>query len=96
MCETAWAAGAKVNVATHDDGLIREAVAFVRGAGLSKDRFELQMLYGIKPQLQARLAADGLPVRVYVPMGADWYGYYSRRLAERPANVATVLRGLFR
>lgn len=96
MCETAWAAGAKVNVATHDDGLIREAVAFVRGAGLGKERFELQMLYGIKPQLQARLAADGLPVRVYVPLGADWYGYYSRRLAERPANVATVLRGLFR
>lgn len=96
MCETAWAAGAKVNVATHDDGLIREAVAFVRGAGLGKERFELQMLYGIKPQLQARLAADGLPMRVYVPLGADWYGYYSRRLAERPANAATVLRGLFR
>lgn len=95
-CEAAWRAGAKVNVATHDEALIAEATAFVRGAGLGRDRYELQLLLGVKPGLQRRLAAEGHPVRVYVPIGHDWYGYFSRRLAERPANAAVVLRGLFR
>lgn len=94
LCERAWRSGAKVNVATHDEGLIREATAFLRGADLPRDRYELQLLYGVRPQLQARLVADGHPVRLYVPIGADWYGYFSRRLAERPANVAVVLRGI--
>jgi proline dehydrogenase len=95
-CETAWRAGAKVNVATHDEGLIAEATAFARGAGLGAERYELQLLYGVKPALQRRLVAQGHPVRIYVPLGVDWYGYFSRRLAERPANLAVVLRGLFR
>ncbi len=95
MCERAWQLGAKVNVATHDEALIREATAFVRGAALPVGRYELQLLYGVRPQLQERLVAEGHPVRLYVPIGADWYGYFSRRLAERPANAAVVLRGLF-
>jgi len=95
LCERAWQLGAKVNVATHDDGLIREATAFVRGARLDADRYELQLLYGVRPKLQQRLVDDGHPVRLYVPVGADWYGYFSRRLAERPANAAVVLRGIF-
>ncbi|MBW6456307.1 MAG: proline dehydrogenase family protein [Trueperaceae bacterium] len=94
LCERAWQLGAKVNVATHDDGLIREAAAFVRGARLARDRYELQLLYGVRPRLQQRLVDDGHPVRLYVPVGADWYGYFSRRLAERPANAAVVLRGI--
>jgi proline dehydrogenase len=94
LCERAWRGGAKVNVATHDEGLIREATAFLRGADLPRERYELQLLYGVRPQLQARLVAEGHPVRLYVPVGADWYGYFSRRLAERPANVAVVLRGI--
>lgn len=94
LCERAWQLGAKVNVATHDDGIIREATAFVRGARLERDRYELQLLYGVRPRLQQRLVDDGHPVRLYVPVGADWYGYFSRRLAERPANVAVVLRGI--
>lgn len=94
-CETAWRAGAKVNVATHDEGLLTEATAFARGAGLGPDRYELQLLFGVKPALQRRLVEAGHPVRVYVPIGADWYGYFSRRLAERPANAAVVVRGLF-
>lgn len=94
LCERAWQLGAKVNVATHDDGIIREATAFVRGAGLERDRYELQLLYGVRPRLQQRLVDDGHPVRLYVPVGADWYGYFSRRLAERPANAAVVLRGI--
>jgi len=94
LCERAWQLGAKVNVATHDDGIIREATAFVRGAELARDRYELQLLYGVRPRLQQRLVDDGHPVRLYVPVGADWYGYFSRRLAERPANAAVVLRGI--
>ncbi len=95
-CERAWRAGAKVNVATHDETILREMLAFVRGAGMSRERYELQLLFGVKPRLQRRLVEDGHPVRIYVPVGADWYGYFSRRLAERPANVAVVVRGLFR
>lgn len=94
LCERAWQLGAKVNVATHDDGIIREATAFVRGARLEPDRYELQLLFGVRPRLQQRLVDDGHPVRLYVPVGADWYGYFSRRLAERPANAAVVLRGI--
>lgn len=94
-CEAAWRAGARVNVATHDEGLIAETLAFARGAAVGAERYELQLLFGVKPALQRRLVAEGHPVRVYVPIGADWYGYFSRRLAERPANAAVVLRGLF-
>ncbi|MDT3681928.1 MAG: proline dehydrogenase family protein [Truepera sp.] len=88
-------AGLKLNIATHDEALLRELLAYARGARLGPERYEVQMLYGVRPQLQERLTAQGHPVRVYVPFGADWYGYYSRRLAERPANLAFVVRGLF-
>lgn len=88
-------ADAKANVATHDESIIREVAAYVQGAGLGADRYEFQLLYGVAPQLQDRLVAAGYPVRIYVPYGEDWYGYYSRRLAERPANLAFVVRGLF-
>lgn len=94
LCERAWQLGAKVNVATHDEGLLQQVTAFLRGSGLARDRYELQLLYGVRPRLQQRLVDDGHPVRIYVPVGADWYGYFSRRLAERPANAAVVLRGI--
>lgn len=87
-------AGAKANVATHDERILREVAAYARGAGLTDARYEFQLLYGVAPQLQDRLVASGYPVRIYVPYGDDWYGYYSRRLAERPANLMFVLRGL--
>jgi proline dehydrogenase len=86
-------AGAKIDVATHDERLLAEVAAYIRGAGLGADRYELQLLYGVRTQLQRRLAEEH-PVRIYVPFGRDWYGYFSRRLAERPANLAFVLRGL--
>ena len=89
------AAGAHVDIATHDERLIDRALAHVDAAGLTPDRYGVQMLYGVKPGLQDRLATAGRPVRLYVPMGDDWYGYYSRRLAERPANLGVVVRGLF-
>jgi proline dehydrogenase len=60
------------------------------------DRYEFQMLYGIRRDLQRRLAADGFGVRVYIPFGREWFPYFMRRLGERPANVAFVLRSLLR
>lgn len=86
--------GARIGIATHDERLIETIGAFVRGAGIGPDRYEFQLLYGVRPGLQDGLAQRH-PVRVYVPFGRDWYGYFSRRLAERPANLAFVLRGLF-
>ena len=88
-------AGAKIGVATHDEGIVREVEAFARGAGLGPERLEFQFLYGVKPALQRALAGRGHKVRVYIPYGHDWYGYFSRRLAERPANLLFVVRGLF-
>lgn len=87
-------AGATLGVATHDESIIRETEAFVRGAGLGPERYEFQFLYGVKPGLQRALVARGHKVRIYIPYGRDWYGYFSRRLAERPANLLFVVRGL--
>lgn len=83
-------------LATHDERLISRAVAFVREQGIAPDRFEFQMLYGVRRDLQERLVRAGFGVRVYVPYGTEWYPYFMRRLAERPANVAFVLRSILR
>ncbi len=88
-------AGMHVNVASHDERVLAETAAYVRGAGLTRERYEFQLLFGVSPVLQGRLLEAGHSVRIYVPFGRDWYGYFSRRLAERPANVAFVIRGLF-
>ncbi len=89
------AGGAHVNIATHDESILRDAISFIRGAGLGPESHEFQLLYGVKPALQGRLVREGHLVRIYVPYGEDWYGYFSRRLAERPANLMFVVRGLF-
>jgi proline dehydrogenase len=81
-------------LATHDPRLIRIAAARAGLAGRDGASFEYQMLYGVRPAEQARLAASGAQVRVYVPYGSDWYGYLVRRLAERPANLMFFLRAL--
>ncbi|MEZ0091478.1 proline dehydrogenase family protein [Streptacidiphilus sp. EB129] len=81
-------------VATHDPRLIDIAGALAVRAGRGQDGYEFQMLYGIRTEEQLRLAGAGETVRVYVPYGGDWYGYFMRRLAERPANVAFFLRSL--
>jgi proline dehydrogenase len=81
-------------LATHDPRLIEIAGVKALMAGRDLKSFEYQMLYGIRPVEQARLAATGAQVRVYVPYGSDWYGYLVRRLAERPANLAFFLRAL--
>jgi proline dehydrogenase len=81
-------------LATHDPRLIEIAGAQAILAGRPADSFEYQMLYGIRPAEQRRLSASGARVRVYVPYGSDWYSYLTRRLAERPANLAFFLRSL--
>jgi proline dehydrogenase len=83
-------------LATHDEPLIIEVVRFAEEQGIGKDCYEMQMLYGIRRDLQARLVAEGHRVRIYVPFGVAWYPYFMRRLAERPANLYFVLRNLFR
>jgi proline dehydrogenase len=83
-------------VATHDPRLIEIAGALAVRAGRAQDTYEFQLLYGIREEEQRRLAAAGETVRVYVPYGVDWYAYFMRRLAERPANLAFFLRSLGR
>ncbi len=83
-------------VATHDEKIISAIKQFVDREGISLEDFEFQMLYGIRTGLQQELADEGYKVRVYVPYGEDWYPYFSRRLAERPANVGFFLGALFR
>jgi len=86
--------GAYPMVATHDPRLISITGELVRRFGRARDTFEYQMLYGVRPDEQARLASEGNRVRVYVPYGDEWYGYLMRRLAERPANLQFFLRAL--
>lgn len=81
-------------IATHDPAMIESTKAYAASRGHAKDRFEFQMLYGIRRDLQASLVAEGYTVRVYVPFGKQWYPYFMRRLGERPANVWFVLKGL--
>jgi proline dehydrogenase len=83
-------------LATHDERIVARAVAFARERGIQPDRFEFQMLYGVRRDLQDRLVRAGFGVRVYDPFGTQWYPYFMRRLAERPANVAFVLRSVLR
>lgn len=82
-------------VASHDDKMIEYTKQLVEDHDISKDLFEFQMLYGIRVERQEELVEEGYKMRVYVPYGNDWYGYFMRRLAERPANVAFVLKGIF-
>jgi proline dehydrogenase len=83
-------------IATHDERMIEEAVRYTRERGIGAERFEFQMLYGIRRELQRSLIARGYRLRLYVPYGTAWYPYFMRRLAERPANVIFLARNLFR
>jgi proline dehydrogenase len=83
-------------LATHDEGMIDAALAFAAEHGIDKTRFEFQMLFGVRRDLQRRLVRQGYNVRVYVPFGREWYPYFMRRLAERPANVLFLAKNYFR
>jgi proline dehydrogenase len=83
-------------LATHDEAMIEAARSYATEHGIDPSRFEFQMLYGVRRDLQRQLVADGYNVRVYVPFGREWYPYFMRRLAERPANVLFLAKNFFR
>ena len=83
-------------LATHDESIITEAKRFAQEQGIATDRYEFQMLYGVRRDLQERLVRDGYRMRVYVPFGTQWYPYLMRRLAERPANLAFITGSVVR
>ncbi|MGD1155702.1 MAG: proline dehydrogenase family protein [Terriglobia bacterium] len=96
LTEKLLSSGVYHAVATHDERLIAATEAFAREHGIPPERFEFQLLYGIRRQLQRELLKQGWRVRVYVPYGREWYAYFMRRLAERPANLFFLMRNLFR
>ena len=96
LVESGLRGGAYIAVATHDERLLEHTIAFAEREGIGRDRFELQMLYGVRSQLQTDLVARGFKVLVATPFGPEWYPYLMRRLAERPANILFFARSLFR
>lgn len=96
LMRTLVRAGVYPAIATHDPAMIVATTEFAATHGIAKDKFEFQMLYGIRRDLQTTLAAAGHPFRVYVPFGREWFPYFMRRLGERPANLAFVVRSVFR
>ena len=83
-------------IATHDDAIIAHALEFIKRNDIKPNRYEFQMLYGVRPKLQADLVRRGNALRIAVPYGSRWYPYFMRRLAERPANVLFLLRSMWR
>jgi proline dehydrogenase len=88
--------GTNPAIASHDESIVTQALQHIREQKIASDRFEFQMLYGIRRDLQRRLAAEGYRLRLYVPYGDAWYPYFMRRLAERPANVLFIAKNLIR
>jgi proline dehydrogenase len=96
LVERSLAGGGFTAIATHDERMIEHAIGFARREGIARDRFQFQMLYGVRPGLQQALVERGFSVLVATPYGPDWYRYLMRRLAERPANVLFLARSLVR
>jgi proline dehydrogenase len=88
--------GAYTAIATHDPKIIDFTLHYVRKHGIPRNKYEFQMLYGIRTDLQRKILAEGEKVRLYIPFGKDWYGYFLRRLAERPANLWFVVKGVLK
>jgi len=96
LMQTLLSHGSSPAIATHDPAMIAATQQYALSQNIDKSRFEFQMLFGIRRDLQASIAAAGHPFRVYLPFGKEWFPYFMRRLGERPANVGFVLRSLFR
>ena len=96
LMKTLLKSGVYHGIATHDEKMIEATKAFAKSENISRDAFEFQMLYGIRSDLQQQLVRDGYRMRVYVPFGTEWYPYFMRRLAERPANALFIAKNLFR
>jgi len=92
LTERLLADGVYPAIATHDDAMVAAAIAYATANAIGPERFEFQMLHGIRRDLQERLVAEGWRVRVYVPFGREWWAYFMRRLAERPQNVTFLIR----
>lgn len=96
LCQEYLRSGGYTCIATHDEAILDQLKEFIERQRISRERFEFQMLYGVRSQLQRELAREGYRVRVYIPVGRDWYPYFMRRLAERPANLLFFLGQLVR
>ncbi len=96
LVERSLSAGGFTAIATHDTALIARAIAYAKANGIGRDRFQFQMLYGVRGALQLDLVAKGYDVLVATPYGPDWYRYLMRRMAERPANVLFIARNMVR
>lgn len=94
LMQTLLTSGIFHGIATHDESMIAATKKFVAEQGIDRNSFEFQMLYGIRRDLQAKLVREGYRMRVYVPFGTEWYPYFMRRLAERPANVLFLAKNL--
>jgi proline dehydrogenase len=88
--------GAYTAIATHDENMIYPLITWIKENNIPSHLYEFQMLYGIRSDLAKKLVADGYKVRVYTPFGKEWYPYFTRRLAERPANALFILKNLFK
>jgi proline dehydrogenase len=96
LMERLLVSGNYPGIATHDETIIEHARRFVARQGIASGRFEFQMLYGVRRDLQGKLRQQGFNMRVYIPFGTQWYPYLMRRLAERPANIVFILGNLVR
>jgi proline dehydrogenase len=96
LMKTLLTKGAYPAIATHDPKILEQAKTFIQERQIARDRFEFQMLYGIRRDLQKKLVAEGYRLRLYIPFGKAWYPYFMRRLAERPANVLFLTRNILR
>lgn len=96
LMKTLLKSGVYHGIATHDEAMVAATKEFVRAERIDRASFEFQMLYGIRRDLQRKLVEEGYRVRIYVPFGDEWYPYFMRRLAERPANVLFLARNFFR
>jgi proline dehydrogenase len=96
LMQVLLASGGYHGIATHDEKMIEATRRFAKERGIQPGEFEFQMLYGIRRDLQRSLVAEGYRVRVYIPFGTEWYPYFMRRLAERPANLLFMARNFFR
>ena len=94
--QSLMAEGNYPGLATHDEKIIAEAKRFAKEKAIASDRYEFQMLYGVRRDLQDQLVREGYRMRVYVPFGTQWYPYLMRRLAERPANLAFITGSVMR
>jgi proline dehydrogenase len=96
LIERSLGGGGYTAIATHDERLIEQAIAFIEREAIARDRFEFQMLYGVRPKLQLDLVGRGFKVLVATPFGPEWFPYLMRRLAERPANLGFFVRNALR